>query len=69
MIYLYICQSKRLILTAKYSFCFKYTLKRMLIIGIAGGTGSGKTTVVRKIIESYRLVKWYCCHKTLTIGQ
>ncbi len=25
---------------------------RMLIIGIAGGTGSGKTTVVRKIIES-----------------
>ena len=29
-----------------------YTLKRMLIIGIAGGTGSGKTTVVRKIVES-----------------
>lgn len=26
--------------------------KKMLIIGIAGGTGSGKTTVVRKIIES-----------------
>ena len=24
----------------------------MLIIGIAGGTGSGKTTVVRKIIDS-----------------
>ena len=24
----------------------------MLVIGIAGGTGSGKTTVVRKIIES-----------------
>ena len=24
----------------------------MLIIGIGGGTGSGKTTVVRKIIES-----------------
>ena len=23
----------------------------MLIIGIAGGTGSGKTTVVRKIME------------------
>lgn len=23
----------------------------MLIIGIAGGTGSGKTTVVRKIVE------------------
>jgi len=23
----------------------------MLIVGIAGGTGSGKTTVVRKIIE------------------
>lgn len=25
----------------------------MLIIGIAGGTGSGKTTVVKKIIESF----------------
>lgn len=24
----------------------------MLIIGIAGGTGSGKTTVVRKVIQS-----------------
>ena len=24
----------------------------MIIIGIAGGTGSGKTTVVRKIVES-----------------
>ena len=24
----------------------------MLVIGIAGGTGSGKTTVVRKIVES-----------------
>ncbi len=24
----------------------------MIIIGIAGGTGSGKTTVVKKIIES-----------------
>jgi uridine kinase len=23
----------------------------MLVVGIAGGTGSGKTTVVRKIIE------------------
>ena len=35
-----------------YSIWFKYTLKEMLIIGIAGGTGSGKTTVVRKIVES-----------------
>ncbi|MDE6509074.1 MAG: uridine kinase, partial [Muribaculaceae bacterium] len=25
----------------------------MIIIGIAGGTASGKTTVVRKIIESF----------------
>ena len=24
----------------------------MLIIGIAGGTGSGKTTVVRKIVDN-----------------
>lgn len=46
--------------------CFKYTLKQMLIIGIAGGTGSGKTTVVRKSSKAYRLVKWYYCHKTLT---
>ena len=29
-----------------------YTYHIMLIIGIGGGTGSGKTTVVRKIIES-----------------
>ena len=25
----------------------------MIIIGIAGGTGSGKTTVVNKIIDSF----------------
>ena len=25
----------------------------MIVIGIAGGTGSGKTTVVRKIIDSF----------------
>ena len=25
----------------------------MLVIGIAGGTGSGKTTVVNKIIDSF----------------
>ena len=25
----------------------------MIIIGIAGGTGSGKTTVVRKIVDSF----------------
>lgn len=30
---------------------YKYA-KKMLVIGIAGGTGSGKTTVVRKIVES-----------------
>ena len=35
----------------KYVICFTYTNKYMLIIGIEGGTGSGKTTVVRKIIE------------------
>ncbi|MBL7779213.1 MAG: uridine kinase [Chitinophagales bacterium] len=28
-------------------------LKRMLVIGIAGGSGSGKTTVVRKIMERF----------------
>ena len=32
----------------------------MLIIGIAGGTGSGKTTVVRKIIKkrTFEYVLW-----------
>ncbi len=29
-----------------------YFIIHMMIIGIAGGTGSGKTTVVRKIVES-----------------
>lgn len=32
----------------------------MLIIGIAGGTGSGKTTVVNKIINSLLRVRWRC---------
>ena len=27
-------------------------LKKITIIGIAGGTGSGKTTVVKKIVET-----------------
>lgn len=40
------CSSGRYWGDAKTSFCV------MLIIGIAGGTGSGKTTVVRRIIES-----------------
>ena len=31
---------------------FKIPHSTVLIIGIAGGTGSGKTTVVRKIVES-----------------
>ena len=39
----------------------------MLIIGIAGGTGSGKTTVVRKIIESPP-DKLPLFHKTPIIG-
>jgi len=26
----------------------------MLIVGIAGGTGSGKTTVVRKVVEAFK---------------
>lgn len=33
------------------------------IIGIAGGTGSGKTTVVRKIIEKLPKMKWQLYHK------
>ena len=39
----------------------------MLIIGIAGGTGSGKTTVVQKIIESLPRAKLFYYHKTSTI--
>ena len=35
----------------------------MIIIGIAGGTGSGKTTVVRKIIESLPLGSLQSFHK------
>ena len=36
----------------------------MLIIGIAGGTGSGKTTVVRKIIQMTPA----SCHLGITIS-
>jgi len=32
-------------------FFYKYKYAKMFIVGIAGGTGSGKTTVVKKIIE------------------
>lgn len=42
---------KYLFLKAKFLKSLK--LQFMLIIGIAGGTGSGKTTVVRKIIENF----------------
>ena len=34
------------------TFNFQLSTFFMLVIGIAGGTGSGKTTVVRKIVES-----------------
>lgn len=34
------------------NFAENYLIPYMLIIGIAGGTGSGKTTVVRRIIDS-----------------
>ena len=33
--------------------------KKVTIIGIAGGTGSGKTTVVKKIVE-------ILCHHTMS---
>ena len=55
----------------KYSIWFKYTFKEMLIIGIAGGTGSGKTTVVRKIIESLpagEVVLYHRIHTTKTVA-
>ena len=28
-------------------------MEKVLVIGIAGGTGSGKTTITRKIIENF----------------
>ena len=31
----------------------------MIIIGIAGGTGSGKTTVVKKIVEALKVKYLY----------
>ena len=31
------------------------------IIGIAGGTGSGKTTVVKKIVEALPPLMWLWC--------
>jgi len=41
-----------LIIFAKLKLLLTTKLHKMLIIGIAGGTGSGKTTVVNRIIES-----------------
>ena len=38
-------------LRSRYTLIFTL-IRTMIIIGIAGGTGSGKTTVVRKILES-----------------
>ncbi len=32
--------------------CIQFNVIKMLVIGIAGGTGSGKTTVVKKIVEN-----------------
>jgi uridine kinase len=39
------------LLTADFFSTFAETLQLMLVIGIAGGSGSGKTTVVNKIIQ------------------
>ena len=39
-------------LIQKYKIRIVFSINDMLIIGIAGGTGSGKTTVVRKICEN-----------------
>ena len=36
----------------------------MLVIGIAGGTGSGKTTVVSQIINELQPMKFALSHKT-----
>ncbi len=58
MIYTYICQPKRLLLKPqKYSFCFKYILKRMLIIGIAGEPGRERPPSYVKLLKACRLVK------------
>lgn len=49
--FVYLTDNKKL---NRRSLDFRSDIKseNMLVIGIAGGTGSGKTTVVRKIIES-----------------
>ena len=53
MNYVYICLVNTLqIDSAKLVYLLQIYIKEMLIIGIAGGTGSGKTTVVRKIVDS-----------------
>ncbi len=44
-------QAERKRIKYYFSALKNYTQNNMLIIGIAGGTGSGKTTVVRKILE------------------
>lgn len=41
----------RLLLTAFIALCYPLTSMEPLIIGIAGGTGSGKTTLAQKIFE------------------
>lgn len=41
------------IIPLRFQFIFQQTKFNMLIIGIAGGSGSGKTTVVNKIIKKF----------------
>ena len=52
LLFIYLSAEAAFISMQNYSICFNIHYQQMLIIGIAGGTGSGKTTVVRKIIES-----------------
>ena len=44
--------SANIFIFAKLQNFNQFKRKSMIIIGIAGGTGSGKTTVVKKIVES-----------------
>lgn len=48
----YVVSNKFILFLLINRFLFFNSIKKMLIVGIAGGTGSGKTTVVKKLIKT-----------------